>query len=262
MNSVIISADENITPQFSLTQSYTRSGSGNNISGGLRFVSNNLTLGVGQQLYYSPLAGNSKVSNVWTFNVAVRVWSSVRAHAESYVSQNGNLRYTFWMDGFRFSRTPGQDVLPNTGQQYNVRFGKFVVRGSVVDETGQPVWGISVRVDNKMAYSGNSGNFLLYFNEGQNYPVFVQLEQSLATYGYEVLEAPTSVRAETLDSAPPIRIVVRKLKHQPPPTPPIHKRSDSGREDDGTSSGGSSLQSILRPTPMFGPVARDICSVQ
>jgi hypothetical protein len=248
INSVILSADEKITPQLTLTEGYNRNGSANTFSGGARFVSNFLTFGVGQQLYYSPLAGQNKLANVWTFNFGLRVYRNVRIHADSYVSESGNVRYTFWMDGLRFQRS-AQDALPGAGQYSNMKFGKFVVRGVVVDDAGQPVWGVLVRVDGQSAYSDNAGLFVLHFNEGQSFPVTVLPEQSLSPSLYEVVSAPVSVRAETSDSAPIVRIILHKLKLQPavPPVPAIKKRSANESEGDQTRPGTEAMESALHP---------------
>lgn len=246
-NSFIVNGEEKIGPQLTINQGYTRTGSANIISGGARYVSNLLTFGVGQQLYYSPMAGDNKVASIWTFNVNLRVYRAIRLHADSYVSESGRVRYTFWMDGLRFQRSGG-DALPEASPQYaNVKFGKFMVRGVVVDEAGQPVWGISVRVDGKLAYSDNAGTFTLRFNEGQTYPLSVLVEQSLSPSVYEVVQAPVSVRADTVESAPTIRIVVRKARPQPAPQPAPKRRSATGPEEDETRPGGEALQSFLSP---------------
>lgn len=248
LNSFIFSADEKLSPQLTITESYTRNGSANTISGGARFVSNLLTLGVGQQLYYSALAGQNKVANLWTFNFSLRVYRNVRIHADSFVSESGKVRYTFWMDGLRFQRN-AQDALPGAEQYPNMRFGKFIVRGVVVDEAGQPIWGVYVKVDGQSAYSDNAGAFLLHFSEGQTYPVVVLPEQSLSPSLYEVVSAPVTVRAETSESAPILRIVLRKLKLHPnaAPTPPVKKRSATESDDDQTRPGGDAAESATRP---------------
>jgi hypothetical protein len=253
LNSYIFSADEKLSPQLTITESYTRNGSANTISGGARFVSNLLTFGVGQQLYYSPLAGQNKVANIWTFNFSIRVYQNIRVHADSFVSESGKVRYTFWMDGLRFQRS-AQDALPGAVQYPNMKFGKFIVRGVVVDEAGQPVWGAFVRVDGQSAYSDNAGNFLLHFKEGQTYPVAVLPEQSLSPSLYEVVSAPVTVRAESSDSAPIVRIVLRKLKLQPnaAPTPPVRKRSATDSDDDHTRPGGEATESAILPENIIG----------
>jgi hypothetical protein len=247
-NSYIFSADEKLGPQLSISEGYTRNGSANTISGGARYVSNFLTFGIGQQLYYSPLAGQNRVANIWTFNFSVRTYRNIRVHADSFVSESGKVRYTFWIDGLRFQRS-ALDALPGAVQYPNMKFGKFVVRGVVVDEAGQPIWGAFVKVDGQSAYSDNAGNFLLHFSEGQTYPVLVLTEQSLSPSLYEVVSAPLSVRAETSDSAPILRIVLRKLKAQPtpPPTPPVKKRSATESNDDQNRAGSEASDSAIHP---------------
>jgi hypothetical protein len=248
LNSFILSADEKLGPQLTITEGYTRNGSANTISGGARFVSNVLTFGVGQQLYYSPLAGQNKVANIWTFNFSMRIYQNIRVHADSFVSESGKVRYTFWMDGLRFQRS-AQDALPGAAQYPTMKFGKFIVRGVVVDEAGQPIWGVYVKVDGQSAYSDNAGNFLLHFTEGQTYPVVVLPEQSLSPSLYDVVSAPVTVRAESSDSAPILRIVLRKLKLQPnaAPTPPVKRRSATDLDDDQSRPGGDAAESAIRP---------------
>jgi len=95
-----------------------------------------------------------------------------------------------------------------------------MVRGVVQDETGKPVWGIAVQVDNQVAFSDTTGQFYLRFRRSGTFPVYVRPEQSIAPVPYAAVSVPVTAEAQAVENATPILIVVRRAPTAPAPPPP------------------------------------------
>jgi len=212
--------EERVSPRLSLRETYTQSGQQNTITAGGQLLSNRITLGIDQQLVYNTLAfGGTSVFHAWTVNAKVRLIRGVRLNLNSVVDPTGHVRYTAFLDGIFFSRDgsylPGTDV-----SSMPVNFERYMVRGIVQDEAGNPVWGIAVQVDAQTAFSDTTGQFYLRFRRPGIYPVYVRPEQSIAPLPYEAVRVPLTTEAQSPDSAAPIVIVVRRTSAVPAPPPP------------------------------------------
>lgn len=207
----VTSVQEKISPRLNIYQGLSHAGNSNNLVWGARLLSNRLTVGIEQNVMYSPLAGGfagKQYMQAWTINLGVPLVRGIRVHADTYLDATGKMRYTTWADGIGFSRNGEQ--IP-TSSTLVTTLGKFIVRGRVIDPDGKPVWGIPVQVDGKMTYSDSSGQFFLRFSKGQTYPVAVLIDQSLNRTAYQVVRAPVTATAELESAAPEIIIVVRPL---------------------------------------------------
>jgi hypothetical protein len=212
--------EERVSPRLSLRETYTRSGQQNTITAGGQLLSNRITLGIDQQLVYNTLAfGGTSVFHAWTVNAKLRLFRGIRLNLNSVIDPSGHVRYTAFLDGIFFSRDgsylPGADV-----SSMPVNFERYMVRGVVQDEAGQPVWGIAVQVDTQRAFSDTTGQFYLRFSRPGTYPVYVRPEQSIAPLPYQAVRVPLTAEAQSPDSAAPIVIVVRRTSAVPAPPPP------------------------------------------
>jgi hypothetical protein len=210
-NTCVTSVQDRISPRLNLYQGLSHAGNNNSLVWGARFLSNRMTVGIEQNVMYSPLAGGfsgTQYMQTWTVNLAIPLARGIRVHADTYLDATGKMRYSTWADGIGFSRN-GE---PNpTSSIPTTTLGKFIVRGRVVDPDGKPVWGIAVQVDGKMTFSDSSGQFFLRFSKGETYPVAILVEQSLNRTAYQVAQAPVTATAELESIAPEIVIVVRPV---------------------------------------------------
>jgi hypothetical protein len=220
------SVNERYSARLSLNQGVVTQQGMTSMSFGGNFTSNRLILGIQHDLLYTPLAGgfgNSNYTHVWSINLNLSVFHGVRLHTNSYVDPVGRVRYTAWGDGIGWSHQGEETPSSNSASP---SFGKFVVKGAVQDEKGEPIWGIRVQVDGHAAYSDNKGQFFLRFGKGLQYPVAVNAEASLNPQAYEVVRAPVSALAESEDMATPIVIVLRSAGRTSPkgpvPAVPVH----------------------------------------
>jgi len=237
-NFLIGNVQEKISPRLSLMQGVSLQNGNHNFTWGARWIGNQFTLGVQQDVLYTPLAGgfNGKpYTSMWTVNLLMQLPHSLRIHADSFVDPSGKVRYTSWVDGIGMSRNG--EAIPHQTASVNANFAKFVVTGIVQDEKSKPVWGIAVQVDGQTAFTDNTGRFFLRFRKGLTYPLAVLSDRGLNPQYYEVVQGPVSATAETEDMSHDILIVVRQAKA------PVKVRSDNeapgvGSETAATSRGG------------------------
>jgi hypothetical protein len=212
-NFLIGNVQEKVMPRLSLMQGVSLQDGNHNFTWGARWIGNQFTLGVQQDILYTPLAGgfNGKpYTSMWTVNVLMQLPHSLRIHADSFVDPSGKVRYTTWVDGIGMSGNG--EAIPHQSGSVNANFAKFIVTGIVKDEKGKPVWGIAVQVDGQTAFTDNTGRFFLRLRKGLTYPLAVLSERGLNPQYYEVVQAPVSATAETEDLAHDLLIVVRQAK--------------------------------------------------
>jgi len=220
-NLLMANVTEKFGPRLRINEGLTSQTNNKTFTWGVNWVSNRITIGVQQDMLYTPLAGGfdgSPYTNMWAVNLIAPLPHAMRLHLDSFVDPAGHTRYTAWIDGIGWSRN-GVSI-PHDGGQVTSSFGRFVVTGVVQDTTGRPVFGIAVQVDGQTAFTDNTGHFFLRFSKGLTYPLAVLPDRSLSPQYYEVVQAPVSATAETEDMARQIVIVVKQS------TPPKKHRSE------------------------------------
>ena len=109
------------------------------------------------------------------------------------------------------------------GMQPNLvqtQLGRFVIKGRVVDDTGQPVDGAALEFGGDLAFSNPEGQFLLRVGRPREYPVIVRFDEFLLPGRWEVLSAPATVRALPEDRATSFDVVLRRVVPTPVPVAP------------------------------------------
>ena len=100
------------------------------------------------------------------------------------------------------------------GMQPNLvqtQLGRFVIRGRVVDEAGQPVDGAAIALDGDMAFTNPEGQFLVRVGRPRDYRVTIRFAEFLLPGQWEVVSAPATIKALPEDRAPSHDIVLRRV---------------------------------------------------
>ena len=220
-NILMANVTERFGPRLRLNQGITSQANNHTFTWGVNWISNRLTVGLQQDMLYTPLAGGfdgKPYTSMWAVNLIAPLPRAMRLHLDSIVDPAGKVRYTAWIDGIGWSKngTP----MPHQGGFAASSFSKFVVTGVVQDTDGKPVFGIAVQVDGQTAFTDTTGHFFMRFGKGLTYPLAVLTDRSLSPQYYQVVEAPVSATAETEDMAHQIVITVKRA------TPPVKRRSD------------------------------------
>ena len=99
-------------------------------------------------------------------------------------------------------------VQPNLVQ---TQLGKFVIKGRVVDDTGQPIDGAALDFDGEMAFTNPEGQYLVRVGRPRDYRVTIRFDEFLLPGRWEVVSAPASVKALPEDRATSTDIVLRRV---------------------------------------------------
>jgi hypothetical protein len=90
------------------------------------------------------------------------------------------------------------------------RMARYVVRGRVRDEQGNPIEGAALLLNGEVVYSNSTGEFFLRSKYPQAYSIKVVLEEFLLPGEWEVLSAPEKVTAAEERGAAPVNIILRR----------------------------------------------------
>lgn len=113
-------------------------------------------------------------------------------------------------------------------QTVGISLERFMVRGIVRDEDGNPVEGAAVDVEGEVAYTNRSGEFFVRVQRPRAYRLQVLSDEFLTFERYEVVSLPETAQAARAADAVPAIIVVRRERPPVPaatpdtiPVPPI-----------------------------------------
>ena len=145
----------------------------------------------------------------------------------TYVREDGAVDYSASGSTFLYMGGMGgiQPQMVGTGGS----MGRYVVRGRVRDELGQPVEGAAVAVGGEVVFTNSTGEFFVRVRSPKQYDLAVRLEEFLFPGRWEVVDAPAQCRAQAEASAQITEISLRRAgvspslpapAPAPAPTPP------------------------------------------
>ena len=70
-----------------------------------------------------------------------------------------------------------------------------------------------LHIQSVIAYTDKEGKFLVRMRKGKSYPFQVALEEFVTPLLYEVVSAPAEVKSESENTAPEIRVILRRVSH-------------------------------------------------
>jgi hypothetical protein len=134
----------------------------------------------------------------------------------TYVRPDGSVDYSASGSTFLYMGAFG-GVQP---QQLGQSLGRYVVRGVVREETGDPVEGAAVSLGGEMAFTNSRGEFFVRARRPQRYELTVPLEEFLLPGRWEAVTVPSEAVAEPEDRAHGVEIILRRVVPvAPPPVP-------------------------------------------
>jgi hypothetical protein len=201
---------ENVSSRLSLLQLISRTNGQTTFAFGGDFTSNRLMLQADYQNIYLPFRPDHPFQQALALNASVRVIGPMQLTAASNVDPTGHLRYTFGMSTYVY-RMSG--MMSARSETFSI--AKFMVQGVVKDEQGNPVEGAALRIGKEVVYSDSTGAFLARMGKHGPFPLSVVPDEFITNGVYETVSAPSTVRAETDDSAANLEIVIRRVPLQP-----------------------------------------------
>ncbi len=129
-------------------------------------------------------------------------------------------------------------------QQVGQSLGRYIIRGVVRDETGQPVEGAAVGLNGEMAFTNSRGEFFVRARRPQRYALSVPLAEFLLPGRWAVVKAPTEAIAEAEDRARPVEIILRRVS-QPAPAVPAPPASPAPMSAAAPANAGAAGESVI-----------------
>jgi hypothetical protein len=144
-----------------------------------------------------------------TLNLTARLQlGSYSTSLGTYVRPDGAVDYSASGSTFLYMGTFG-GAQP---QQIGGRMARYVVRGSVRDDQGNPVEGAAVELNGEVVYSNSIGEFFMRARHPQEYPIKVLLGEFLLPGEWEIVSAPERATAAEEPRAVPLTIVLRRAQ--------------------------------------------------
>lgn len=124
----------------------------------------------------------------------------------TYVRPDGAVDYSASGSTFLYmgSSTGAQPIQTRTG------IGRYVVRGTVRDETGAPVEGAALDLGGQVVFTNSAGVFFLRDGRPRRLPVAVLLGEFLLAGRWELVSAPESAEARPEGKEQPVEVVLRR----------------------------------------------------
>lgn len=211
----ILRLREFISPRFSLLQVLTRTNGRMNVSFGGAVMSGLTSLGLDYHVVHTPYRPTKPFVQTIALNVRIPL-GNYRLSAASFVSPDGSVNYTGSASTFFYTG----DVLSGPTRTVETKFERYIVQGTVVDESGTPVDGAALEVGSAAIFTDSRGRFFHRLSSTRAVPVRVMLDEFLATGRFEVVTAPATATPRIERESTPIRIVVRRVPQTPPGPPP------------------------------------------
>ncbi len=208
---------ENFSSRFSLLQLISRTGGQTTFAFGGDFTSNRLLLRADYQNIYLPFRPDRPFEQALALNVAFRVAGPMQLTAASNVAPDGHLRYSFGASTYLY-RVRGMMM---NAQADSFSIAKYLVQGVLKDDQGTPVEGAALHIGKEVVYTDSSGRFMARFSKRGQFALSVAPEEFITNGVFEVVSAPSEVRAETEDTVTDVQVVVRRV---PPPQAKLYKQ--------------------------------------
>ena len=194
---------EVISPKLSLLEIVNRSNGQTQVLMGGTLITNRISLDVNYQTIYLPFSTNPFQQGL-AATIQFSAVDDVQLNAQTFVAGDGKLHYTAYASKM-FEKALGWF---GSSQQQSYRFPRFVVKGRVVDEKGNPVGGAAIQIGKELLITNDDGEFILRLKSRQTLAFTIMFEAFINPELLHVLSAPTSITPEPADSALQIHVVL------------------------------------------------------
>jgi hypothetical protein len=160
------------------------------------------------QVVHQPLKSSSPFRSALNLSARLQL-GKYSTSVGTYVQPDGSVDYAASGSTFLYMGSFG-GAQP---QQVGGRMARYVVRGAVRDEAGNPVEGAAVGIGTEVVFTNSSGEFFLRVGRPSRSALRVLPEEFLLPGVWEVVSAPAQVEAGP-ETRPGVEII---LRHPPPP---------------------------------------------
>ncbi len=196
---------ESLSPRAEFVQVVTRSDRGTTVNFGGALRGGLSEVSVDYQVVHSPLRVNDPFQTSMGLTVRLQL-GALQLSLGSFVAPDG--RTYFSASGGSFLYRAASSMGRAEGLLF--QFDRFLVRGRVVDEEGNPVEGAAIRLGDETVYTNRRGEFFLRRPSAQALPLTVLPTDFLLPGTYETVSAPEQATPAREGHEQPVTIVVRK----------------------------------------------------
>lgn len=193
------SVTEQLRRGFSVTQYISRMNGTTNVNFGGVYTSNTITVSAQYQQVFTPF-GPTAFEKILMLGFKLQLPSGqtvdLSTSGTKWSASGGSYIQT-GLSTAGTSRTGGGVV------------GKYVIRGRVVDDAGQPVENAAVMVGNEEVFTNANGDFLVRTRKSKAVSVSVVVKDFVRFGDWTCTSCPASVVPQPDESATPVQIVVR-----------------------------------------------------
>ena len=161
--------------------------------------------GLDYQIVHQPLQPLSPFRSALNLTARLQL-GSYSTNLGTYVRPDGTVDYSASGSTFLYMGSFG-GVQP---QQIGGTIARYVVQGTVRDESGSPVEGAAVKLNDEVVYTNSAGEFFVRVKHPEHYTLAVATEEFLLPGRWEVVSAPTAVLASNEKQVTPVEIVLRR----------------------------------------------------
>jgi hypothetical protein len=206
---------EFLSPRVSVLQVLTRANGRTSVSFGGALASGLTSIGIDYQIVHTPYRPIQPFVQTIALNVRVPV-GNYRVNAASFVGADGRVNYTGSASTFFYAG----DAATGGGRPVEIKFERYIIEGTVVDESGAPIDGATVEVGGSTVVTDSRGRFFVRKSSNRDATVRVLLDEFLTPGRFEIVSVPPSAKPRVERESTPIRIIVRRLPPTNAPSPP------------------------------------------
>ena len=202
----VLHVREFLSPRLSVLQVLTYANGRTSVSFGGAMASGLASVGVDYQVVHTPYRPTQPFVQTIALNVRVPI-GGYRVNAASFVMPDGRVNYTGSASTFFYAG----DVLGGGGHAVEIKFERYIVEGTIVNEASTPVDGATVEIGGSAVVTDSRGRFFVRMSSRRDVPVRVLLEEFLATGQFELVSAPATATPRLERESTPLRIIVRRV---------------------------------------------------
>jgi hypothetical protein len=200
----ILHLREFITPRASLLQVVTHASGRTTVAFGGAFAIGLTTIGVDYQVIHTPYRPRAPFAQTIALNVRVPL-GNYRVSAASFVTPDGRVNYTGSASTFFYAG----DVLGGGNRPVEIKFERYIVEGTVVDESGVAVEGAAIDVGASTVFTDSRGRFFVRRSLNRRRPSAFWSMKFLAVRPVRGRVGAGGVTPS--NESTPVRIVVRRV---------------------------------------------------
>jgi hypothetical protein len=161
--------------------------------------------GVDYQIVHQPLQPLSPFRSALNLTARLQL-GGYSTNLGTYVRPDGAVDYSASGSTFLYMGTFG-GIQP---QQIGGTMARYVVQGTVRDESGNPVDGAAVKLNDEVVYTNSAGEFFVRVKHPEHYTLAVATQEFLLPGRWEVVSAPSTVVASNEKQVSAVEIVLRR----------------------------------------------------